>query len=417
MSKLNPYKLVRSKSVLQNAWRKVRENGLQSPSNDTREKIRCFDNEAFRKLRQMEDQLREKRFQFEPQIGVAKKRPGKKPRPLVVAEVKNRVVQRAILDVLQRERGIQEILATPTSYGGIKERGVELAVRAVCKAIDLGGRYFLRSDIEGFFTKVPRSLVLDEIARHIDDSDFLELLRRATDTELANLDRLGKDADLFPLDETGVAQGSPLSPLMGNIFLKDFDREMNGRGITCFRYIDDFILLGPTPSKVRKAFESAQRKLSAFGMRAYDPISERGKAEEGSVEDGFTFLGCQVNRGNLVQPSVEARKKLIQKVRDTLRDGRTGIRVAASGQSERLPRKRYAQALVDVDNIVRGWGHAFSFCTGRMVFRDLDRKIDEMISEFFGYAKNQSFGKGPEIRRRVLGIQLLADTPARTLPS
>lgn len=417
MSKHNPFKLVRSKSVLQNAWRKVRENGLQSRSSETREKIRSFDYEAFRKLRQIEDHLREKRFQFEPQIGVAKKRPGKKPRPLVVAEVKNRIVQRAILDVLQRERGIQEILSTPTSYGGIKERGVELAVRAVSKAIDEGARYFLRSDIEGFFTKVPRSLVLNEVAQYINDTDFLELLRRATDTELSNLDRLGEDVDLFPLDEVGVAQGSPLSPLMGNIFLKDFDRDMNGRRITCIRYIDDFILLGPTPSKVRKAFESAQRKLSAFEMRAYDPRSEKGKAEEGSVNDGFTFLGCQVNRGKLVQPSVEARKKLLQKVRATLREGRKGIRVAASGRSEGLPRKRYAQALVDVDNIVRGWGHSFSFCTGRLVFRDLDRKIDDMISEFFGFAKSQSSGKGPEIRRRVLGIQLLADTPARVLPS
>lgn len=417
MTTPTPFTLVRRQSVLQNAWRKVRENGIRSQSEDTREKVKRFDSEAFRHLRRIEDQLRGRRFRFEPQKGIAKRRPGKSPRPLVVAEVKNRIVQRAILDVLQGISGIREILFTPTSYGGIKERGVQQAIAAACMAIDAGAKYHIRSDIEGFFTKIPRPQVLEEIERHVADPDFMVLLKNGTDTELANLEQLGDDAQLFPLDETGVAQGSALSPLLGNILLKDFDREMNGRGITCIRYIDDFLLLGPAPGMVRKAFQSAQKKLSAHGLRAYDPTVEKKKAEEGFVAEGIVFLGCQIDRGKLINPSATARKRLLDAVKKSIQAGRTGIRIAEKGEPRKLPRQRYAQTLVDIDNVVQGWGHAFAFCTGRLVFEELDRKIDILLSEFFGFTRRRASGKASKTSRRILGVHLLTDIPEIPLPS
>jgi len=209
----------------------------------------------------------------------------------------------------------------------------------------------------------------------------------------------------------GVAQGSPLSPLFGNVLLWEFDREMNGRGITCLRYIDDIILFGPTPSKVRRAFESAQRKLSAWGMRSYDPRTEAHKAEEGHVDDGFVYLGCQVSSGRLVQPSEAARRKLLASVRESLMEGRRGVRAAADATDMTLPKQRYAQTITDVDNILKGWGHAFAFCTSRMVFSELDRKVDALLAEFHAFVRRHGAGMPPAIRRRILGVHLLAETP------
>ena len=91
--------------------------------------------------------------------------------------------------------------------------------------------------------------------------NFLELFERATQTTLANLAHLGEDAGLFPVADKGVAQGSPLSPLIGNILLREFDANMNGRGIVCVRYVDDFVMLGPSPSILMKAFARAQAEL------------------------------------------------------------------------------------------------------------------------------------------------------------
>ena len=411
MAEMTPFERVRSQAILHNAWRKVRENGLQSPCKDTREKVREFDRDVVRGLRQIADQLRGIRFRFEPQIGIRKRRAGKTPRPLVVAAVRNRIVQRAILDVLQLEPAIQEILSTPTSFGGIRDRGVRCAIATACRTIEAGAKYYIRSDIQDFFARIPRLHVLAQIEDQVRDPDFTNLLHAATDTILANLDEIGEDAYLFPLREMGVAQGSPLSPLLGNILLRDLDRDMNARGITCLRYIDDLILFGPTASRVRKAFESAQRSLGSLGMRAYDPRTDATKAEEGDVSDGFTFLGCHIGRGSLIQPVKAAKKKLLASVKDALTEGRRGIVIATDEGRPKVPQRRYVQALTDVDNILKGWGHAFSFCNGRMVFTELDRKIDEMLSDFKAFAGRYASGKSQAVHRRILGVHLLEDTP------
>ncbi len=414
MTKRTPYESVRGVALYE-AWRKVRENAQRSPSRETRDAIREFEVSAPKHLRRIDRQLRDGKFVFLPQRGIPKKRPGKKSRPLVVGAIPNRIVQRAILDVLQAMPAIEAILKTPSSFGGIRRRDRREAIATACSSINAGGKYFIRSDIRDFFTKIPRQAVLDFLARHIDDGKFLDLVSRAMETTLANLAQLGEDASLFPLGDEGVAQGSPLSPLMGNILLANFDKEMNGRGITCLRYIDDFILLGPDAAKVRKSFESAQKRLALFGMEAYDPGVTPDKAQMGQTARGFDFLGCRILPG-LVQPSSKARKKLMELVDETLKSGRTAMIQAGKHSKGRLPRKRLVQTLVDLDNILLGWGHASAFCNNRQLFEELDKKISQDLSKFLQVA--QALMKGSDLAfRRVLGVHLLSDTPVVSLPS
>jgi hypothetical protein len=273
---------------------------------------------------------------------------------LVVAAIENRVVQRALLDVLQSLPEIQKILATRTSVGGVKDRGREHAMALVREALNANGRYYLRSDIEGFFTRIPRQLVLNFIGSFVRDVEFLEVVSRATSTELANLRQLGDDALLFPIDDLGVAQGSPLSPLIGNILLRHFDREMNGRGITCIRYIDDFLLLGPNQRAIEKAFAQAQKLLNEFGLRAYEPPL-KGKAEAGAVRAGFEFLGCAISPG-LIQPSRDARRKIVMKIDAIFRNGLRSVALSRTAEPTQIPKQRYAQTLARVDQVLHGWG-------------------------------------------------------------
>jgi len=78
---------------------------------------------------------------------------------------------------------------------------------------------------------------------------------------------------MFPTGADGVAQGCPLSALAGNIVLEAFDTAMNGRGITCIRYIDDFVLMGKTRHAVDMAMRSAEALLGELHMKIYDPIA------------------------------------------------------------------------------------------------------------------------------------------------
>ena len=78
----------------------------------------------------------------------------------------------------------------------------------------------------------------------------MALFRQAIHVELSNLAALREHADRFPTEDIGVAQGSALSPLLGNIILADFDQRMNDGECRCLRYIDDFIVLGPSSAAV-----------------------------------------------------------------------------------------------------------------------------------------------------------------------
>jgi retron-type reverse transcriptase len=254
---------LRATDTLLNAWHAIRRNGETSRSPKTRQATKDFGADLPRQLRRIQERLRRAPYIFAPQIGATpQKAKGTGKRPLVIAPLEDRIVQRAILDVLQGSDDlprVREILLTPTSIGGIPGRGVGHAISLIDIAQKAGNANFVGgSDISGFFTKINQASVVDFIREQTDDDEFIDLIRRALKVELANANEMEpEDLRLFPTDETGVAQGCPLSALAGNIALRDFDAALNGRNITCIRYIDDFIVLGRRKEYVCKAFVSA----------------------------------------------------------------------------------------------------------------------------------------------------------------
>ncbi len=400
-------KQVRSQENLLKAWQKIRANGLRSLSRDTRRDIAEFDQRAVSNIQRIQRQLRVGSFHFAAQSGIAKQRKGKRPRPIVLAPVENRVVQRALLQVLQKHPAVRRRILAPTSFGGLEGRRVVDAIGMLNRGIANGARYFLRSDIADFFAAIPRQKALRAIQDLVHDLEFSALLDAATQTDLLNLDELGEDAEYFPTRTHGVAQGNPLSALMGNLLLEGFDTKLNGRGITCLRYIDDFILLGPSRAHVRKAFLRASSLLGDHGMTAYDPDSEPEKANEGSTSKVITFLGVQVSPG-IVQPSRAARARLMSKVREEIARGKTAMRRAAKGQ--RNGRGTYVQTLASLNRVIEGWGKAFAFCSARQTFEMLDNKITEELNSLRGFAALLCKELPADRRRRVLGVYLLVDT-------
>ena len=221
------------------------------------------------------------------------------------------------------------------------------ALDLVADAIARGASYYARSDIEGFFTKIPKRLVKDFLRKHIKDQEFLRLFDGALETELENLDELAEHRSLFPIGDDGVAQGSALSTLAGNIVLTEFDRVLNGRNILCVRYVDDYILLGPDENRVKKAFESSQELLSNFQMRAYSPWADDEKADHGHVESGFSFLGCDIKPNiKLIQPSRKARLKIIHDIQAVFAETLGALAEALTVGYPVDRRQCYAQVMV-----------------------------------------------------------------------
>ena len=314
-------KQVRSLRSLEAAWRSVRSNGFSSKSPVVQKEIRQFDEDAYGKLRSLQSRLVHGSFQFPPARGVPIPKAGRKDiRPLVVAEVETRVVQRALLDTLQGIASLQAYFRNPYSFGGIKRgqedelAAVPAAIKAVLDAIRSGGAYVACADITAFFTRISKSTVADIISRVVEDAELMALFRQAIHVELSNLAALREHAERFPTEDIGVAQGSALSPLLGNIILAEFDRRMNDGDCRCLRYIDDFIVLGPSPATVMARMRFSKQILSDLGMT----LSPGKTSQQASpITKGFEFLGIELNNG-LIRPAGKARTKFLASVREVV---------------------------------------------------------------------------------------------------
>ena len=374
-----------AQGTLRAAWGHIRQNGIVSPSVETRSQIAHFDQDADANIRRLQGKLRRGEFEFDPQQGVLKnKASGKGKRGIVMASVQNRIVERALLDCLQaKSTYVQQVLEIPTSVGGVPHRSVPHGLRLIDDALKDGKLYFARTDIRGFFDNIPRHAVIAKIAEQIEDLPFLELLTRATSVVLANERALGDDRSCFPTDTNGVAQGSPLSPLFGNILLRDFDHQLNGRGIVCPRFIDDIVILGESARMVAKAFASSRNRFADLGLSCHDPYAgaDRTKSAHGHASAGFDFLGYRIEPG-LRQPSARARQKLLSAVDEQFRIGRRAIDECLRQRSSLAHRLRAPQTIDMVDRIVKGWGNAFSYGNSKATLADLDRRIDEKKSAF-----------------------------------
>ncbi len=408
----NLHASVRRLDALFDAWSIVREKGLKSDSVETRDEVNEFARNATQRLRKIQNQLSRGTFAFKPAKGVLikKKNKGSK-RPVVIAPIETRIVQRALLDVLQAIPGINAILHEGYNFGGVsgKEYGVPAAISKAVSASQ-SHSYFVRTDIKSFFAAVPRDESLKRLLTHSQDPKFNDLLRDAAKTELRDLGQYhDQDLRLFPLWEHGVAQGSCLSPLLCNFLLADFDRAMNARGIICIRYIDDFIIFAKSKSKAMSALRSALLMLQNLGLSAYDPFSgkpeDADKAEHGSTAAGFTFLGCDV-KPDRVRPSEANRAKLLHKVSEIFNESISALRdpeAAVKGDSN------YADAVRLAGETIRGWGNTYAFCSDDQLMRNVDTEIDKRFATYNNNFKERMRKLKPMDKRRALGLFSLTD--------
>lgn len=387
----------------------MKRSGRKSKSLATRLQIAEFEGAERTRLRRIAKHLQQERFAFGLAKGVLVPRPGKSSRPIVMATIEARIVQRALLDELQHIEALRPHFINENSFGGVQDRGRGHAIRAALETMGSSASYFLRSDIKDFFTGIPREVAMNAVLPLVDEPTK-ELLRRAVHVELENAEHLGALRAAFPDEERGVAQGFCLSSLLGNIVLADFDRRMNARGVRCLRYVDDFLLLADGERRTMTAFTSALGILGALGLEAYDPRVNSAKAECGPTMRAFDFLGCSIQPG-LVAPSAKSKARLLEKVDERLHAGIRHIeREGARGDR----RSSAFRVIADVSNIVHGWRESFDFCDQPFVFGDLDREIDRRLEGFMrrfwrGYSSGTAL-----VQRAILGVPRLAESRVRT---
>ena len=404
------YDEVSDPGTLAAAWSHVRRSGMLSQSEKTKASIKAFESDADAQLAKIASQLTEHSFDFGTARAAPIRREGKEPRPLLVPEIPARIVQRALLDTLQKQEGISEFVDHPCSYGGLPDKNRADAIRHACEAIADRATYVIRSDIPRFFTRILRHDVLQTIQAILSDDSLADFLDEATSIEIGNAERIQSYLHLFPDYNEGVAQGCCLSPLFGNVYLHDFDIAMNAGDIVTLRYIDDFVILGRDRKSTEEAFRQARQMLQSLNLDAYRPSDRSGKAAEGSVKRGFEFLGCKITP-HCVEPSRAARHAFLERVRKQLDLAAHEIR-AGSHDSPEDYRYSLVQTLSRISRMIRGWSEQYRFCNRSDAFTSIDVKVDRMVERFLRsffrlYRKSR---RSPAVRRRLLGIWLAADS-------
>jgi RNA-directed DNA polymerase len=393
---------VRSPDTLSRAWRIVFENSRTSASYTTRAAVADFAPHADKHLRRIKRQLAAGVFRFAPAKGVLAVKKSGSLRPVVVAPIESRIVQRAILDVVQGIPEIREKLNRRRNFGGIAKVGVPDAVKEAYAAAK-ATRDFIRTDVKDFFVKIPREQAVCAITNHSRQDDFDDLLRRATETELENIAAISRHRELFPLEGIGVAQGCCLSPLLANLLLEEFDEQMNSRGIRCIRYIDDFILFALSRRKALAALDSAQWMLGQFGLTCYEP-GVHGKAEIGKCDAGFEFLGCHIRLGR-VRPGRRTQRELFKKVREQFDQSLRHV-----GQPDKAWEREvsFVDTLSRVNRMITGWANTYAFCSDDSLFASMDQEIGKAVTAFERRYRRAAAAAGVNDVRDLLGVGRIA---------
>lgn len=399
-------------TTIEKAWINVRSKAKKSLSQEIKNQLKNFERKSSKNIRSIAGKLRADSYVFSKQTPYVQKRGNKKKRPIVIADINDRVVQRAILDQLQSHSTMMAYLNTEYSFGGIKKKSVKEAINKVIEHYKNGKIYYIRSDIIEFFRSIPRDRVLAKIKTILGgETKFCNILKEATTVELAIISDL-KDVELFPTYELGVAQGCCLSPAFGNILLHEFDRQMNDRGVVCIRYIDDFLLMSDNQDKLKKAYASATETLKQLGLKVH-PLTNKEKVEVGNIDSGLNFLGCAINDVS-VSPGHEAISRLKQKLKDLVNSSISGL----SPKNDKLKHSSLLLTVNKINNVVLGWGSQYSFCTDFRFKKPLDEYVSVLLKRYIGRFNSELTKECKKqktkidkihLQRRFCGIQLIAD--------
>jgi len=220
-------------------------------------------------------------------ITVQKKPNSNATRTLMVPAVRDRVLQTAV----GRQLGHafeDEFLECSFAYR--PKRSVNSAIARIRFLHNHGYSFVAEADIESFFDRIDHALLRQRLAAALKDHALLALLEQWIPGPVWD------GRQVRPLRQ-GVPQGSPISPLLANLFLTDFDLALEQAGLKLIRYADDFLILSADSQHATAAITIARDRLDELHLRLKDE-----KTIVGSFEEGFRFVGAFFQGGDVWIP-------------------------------------------------------------------------------------------------------------------
>jgi RNA-directed DNA polymerase len=268
-------------------------------------------------------------------------------RKLGIPTVLDRMVQQAVMQVLQRRWDAE---FSVHSHGFRPGRSAHQAVAEAQKYIAEGRRWVVDLDLEKFFDRVNHDKLMAAVGRRIADKRMLKLIRAFLTAGVMENGLVG------PVDE-GTPQGGPLSPLLSNLVLDELDRELERRKHCFVRYADDCNIY----VRSQRAGERVKRSITGFIQRRLKlKVNEQKSAVARPAER--KFLGFSISNAREPKRRIAAKAlvRFKRKVRELTQRTR-GISIE--------------QMTKQLSGYLRGWKSYFGFCETPSVLETLDQWI------------------------------------------
>lgn len=303
-------------------------------------------------------------------------------RKLGIPTVLDRFIQQAVMQVLQDQ---WDGTFSDHSYGFRPGRSAHQAVAQAQQYIAEGCRWVVDLDLEKFFDRVNHDRLMAKLAQRIGDKRLLKLIRAFLTAGVM------EDGLVSPVDE-GTPQGGPLSPLLSNIVLDEFDRELERRGLRFARYADDSNIYVRSRRAGQRVMESVTRFLTTkLKLKVNEQKSAVARPWERKFL-GFSFTAAREPKRRLAPKAIGRFK---ERVRELTRRTR-GVSI-----------ERMAE---DLTRYLRGWLGYFGKCQTPSVLAGLEAWLRRRLRSAIWKQWKRGTVRFAELRQRGVSQDLAAQT-------
>ena len=357
-----------SRENLLAAWKRVKANkGSAGVDGRTVQETGEYLKTAWPEIRQ---RLLDGSYKPGPVRRVGIPKPGGGSRELGIPNVVDRLIQQALLQVLQP---LIDPSFSAHSHGFRPGRSAHGAVLEAQQYVQAGYRTVVDVDLEKFFDRVNHDILMDRLAKRIGDKAVLRLIRRYLQAGIlmhgVSIER-----------HEGTPQGGPLSPLLANVLLDEVDRELERRGHRFVRYADDCNVY----VRSRRAGERVLQML----RRCYAKLSLTVNEAKTAVAPvwGRKFLGYCF----WAAPRGEVRRAVASQAVSRLRERIRQLTRRTRGRS-------LEQIAADLQDYVPGWKAYFRLAQTPGVMRELDQWLRHRLRAL----QLKQWRRGPTVFREM----------------
>jgi len=249
----------------------------------------------------IEAKLREGSYVPSPVKAVTISKPNGGERVLGIPTVQDRVIQQAMHQILtiKFDRGFSQY-----SYGYRSYCSAQDAVKQAQIFVRQGKSWVIDIDIKAFFDEVNHDILLHQVSRKISDCQVIGLIRTYLKAGIAKDGKVERR-------QKGVPQGSPLSPLLSNIYLDKLDKELEKRDLSFCRYADDISIYVSSERSAQRVLES----LTSWIEKHLNLTVNRDKSGIGRPWDS-QFLGFRITEAFEIAISPKSIDRYKAKIRE-----------------------------------------------------------------------------------------------------